>query len=346
MPPTLRSSSSRDGSTAPQGRDTDTVVLDEGTRDSQSSNVTRHTQLEDLVRSQAEQIQRQSELSRGHSEQLSGQSEQLSELRQMFAELLSKLTPRGAEGPTQGGSHGERSSGEAGAIEGLNHSDTASVTSDPPKSRKQRVASSSNISTNSSEEGFRTAQTKHKGVASVINQYGPETGDTCHLYRPAIVNQIEPPTFNGDKSKARSWLKRYEDVMNINGFEDHQKFVRARAYLTGEASDWFTMATTINPDTDWYGLKTSFLKYFCGLDSKQFLRRRLDEARQKPTEHPKAYLSRVVGICKEFKPNMTEDELLKKVSQGLNINTYNSLVVLKDEDDWTLEWLADILAKL
>lgn len=323
MPYNLRSSASRDGSTEPQDRNENTAaVMDERTGGSQDSGRTPNSNLEDVIRTQGEQ---------------------LDQLRQMFEQVLSKISPRGeAYSATQVGSHGERSTGDRGSAGGTrrgNTSERGGLSHQDNSTRHEFVSASSGSSTTS-------VRSRHKVADSLLDQYGPESGDTCRSDRPLIINQIEPPIFNGDRSKARSWLKRYEDVMNVNGYGDHQKLLRARAYLSGEASQWYTKALTIKPDADWYGLKSLFLRDFCGMDSYQFLRRRLDEARQKPNEHPSTYLSRVVDICREFNPNMSEDEMLKKLANGMNQSTYNSLVMHRRYVSWTLEWLDEMFAEL
>lgn len=320
-----RSATSRDGSSE-NGDQNDTVVNEQNRNvGSQSTDRTPDSQLVELMRSQ---------------------SEQMSELRQMFEAVLTRLIPSGQEQSISGTHVSPRGTG-------CNVADTRHSDSGDYQNRTQEHRYAASISDRNHQDDLDSVdfQTARRGAdePSVLDEYGPVLPPRHRkspVVKTAIVNQIEPPTFNGDRSKARSWLKKFEDVMNINGFEDDQKLMRARAYLTDEASQWFTMALQIKPDTDWYGLKASFLQHFCGLDSIRLLRRKLDEAKQRSNEHPSTYLARVIDTCKEFDPNMTEDTMLHKIAQGMNEDTYNNLVMHKGMDDWTLSWLAEKLAQL
>ena len=57
---------------------------------------------------------------------------------------------------------------------------------------------------------------------------------------PLPINQIESPSFNGERALARKWLIDYEKIMAVNTYSDEQKLTRIIAYVSGEASDWLT----------------------------------------------------------------------------------------------------------
>lgn len=127
--------------------------------------------------------------------------------------------------------------------------------------------------------------------------------------------------------------------MDINGYEDDQKLKRARAYMKDEASQWHPTRLHLDKELDWWTLKSAFLRHFCGADMTAILRRKLEEARQTKHEHPATYFVRVVDLCKKFKPNMADREIVSKINQGLNNNTYNILSSSKPEEEWSIKWL-------
>ena len=153
------------------------------------------------------------------------------------------------------------------------------------------------------------------------------------------INQLNPPNFSGDRAQARSWLRQYEDIMNVNGYNDEHKLKRARAYLSGEASQWYNTRMRLDKNIDWHALKASFLRHFCGIDGMAILRKKLSEIRQKQDEHPSSYLVRVIDLCMEFNPKMSDMDLVTRVSQGLNDDTFNHLAAVRDREDWTIDWI-------
>lgn len=159
---------------------------------------------------------------------------------------------------------------------------------------------------------FRSCHERHPELRSSPNpsqiytrHYNPGTMPSSSLIP---INQIEPPTFDGDRARARAWLKKYESIMDINGYDDDQKLKRARAYLTGEAEQWFNTSMRLMQDPNWYSLKASFTRHFCGTDGMVNLRRRLADVRQQRDEHPNSFLVRAVDLCLEYQPRMADHD--------------------------------------
>lgn len=163
------------------------------------------------------------------------------------------------------------------------------------------------------------------------------------ISNPIPINQINPPEFNGDKTQARHWLKKYDDIMNINGYNDEQKLKRAYSYMTGEAHDFFMVTTWKEPQLDWYTFTNRFISYFCGFDGRNQLRKKLENSRQKPKEHPNTYLMRVIRLCLEYDTHMSERDMIRRFINGLSELTQNILVASKPNiDDWTIQWLQSV----
>lgn len=163
---------------------------------------------------------------------------------------------------------------------------------------------------------------------------------------PAVINQINPPSFDGDRSKARSWLKEYSIIMDINSYSDKQKLIRARAYMKGDASSWINTTIHLNPHLDWTTFKDKFLRQFCGADGNAEIARRLDTARQRPDEHPSFYMCRIIDLCIELDPKMTEAEMLRRVSRGLREDIVNHLYMVRDDPNvWSIDWLTNVFSR-
>lgn len=164
------------------------------------------------------------------------------------------------------------------------------------------------------------------------------------LVQPHLIpiNQINPDKFNGERSKARVWLKNYEDTMNINHYDDAEKLVRARAYLLDEASHWYSTTLCLEPDLNWCGFKDFFLRHFCGSDRIAELRKKLSENKQKPYEHPSTFLVRTTDLCLQFKPHMSHTELTDRVVSGLRGDVINLLIASKPQTEWTIKWLRSV----
>lgn len=157
-----------------------------------------------------------------------------------------------------------------------------------------------------------------------------------------VLNQICPPDFHGDKSKAREWLRDYEAAMRINNYTNEQRLERASAYLKGPAKDWFYGTSRLHQDLDWYSFKNRFLKHFCGADGRDQLRKKLEESRQKHDEHPSEYMMRIMSLCTQYDPDMSNEELVRRIARGLSTDIVNMLSISKQQNQWTLNWLNSV----
>lgn len=282
-------------------------------------------------------------------ELLQQQAESINGLRTMFEQVLkvfqeSIVTNRGRQVP-----------------QGIPSEDRSNVGSLDPTGNVANQLPNSNAATGENQPVADDLESLPSGNSSLSSSPSPspdsersKSSAKSHRYSPKIyrnlmedppepnftvINQIPPPTFNGDRAQARAWLRKYEDIMEINGYNDDQKRKRAGAYMKDEASQWLATRLYIDRDLDWWTLKSAFLRHFCGADERTLLRRKLDEAKQKPNEHPSSYLVRIVDLCKEFKPDMSDAEMVSKIASGLNTNTYNILASTLPKDRWSTKWL-------
>lgn len=161
--------------------------------------------------------------------------------------------------------------------------------------------------------------------------------------RPVIVNQINPDPFSNDGTKAKQWYEDYNTKMNINGYTDEEKFQRIRAYLKGEAADWFDITKMEETDFTWANLKPKFLKYFCGMDTRHIAEQKLNSVKQAKHEHPTKYLVRILKLCHEFDNNMSNSEKTRRIMNGLLPQFRNCLLSNKNKRDWTISWLKETL---
>lgn len=186
----------------------------------------------------------------------------------------------------------------------------------------------------------------HLSSTIIEGEYNPDIGQPSHQTL-GVINQINPPNFNGNRSEARSWLNEYDQTMNINGYGEYQKLNRVRAYLKGEASKWFTATLRLEPDLDWYAFKNRFIQNYCGYNAKIKLIDELREAAQNQREHPNTYFNRIVSICMEYEPSMSDDELKSRVIHGMNNSTYNLLLASKDNiEKWSIQWIRSMFQGL
>lgn len=172
--------------------------------------------------------------------------------------------------------------------------------------------------------------------------YGPGTPHQVHP--PAIINQIHPENYEGDKGKARHWIRHYERTMRVNGYSDRQKLLRAIAYLKGPALCWYNVTTARNTDLDWYGFKAKFLDHFCGFSGQAILAEKIASAKQEQNEHPKHYMMRIMDMCLEHNPNISEQELMIKVHKGMRAEYAHNLTPAKPVSLWTIDWLSEVFS--
>lgn len=228
---------------------------------------------------------------------------------------------------------------------------------DEESDREETGTSSKNGSDEQNERPKASVETKTKPAGSTINIDLNRLSST-HIEnpfpygcgnitsnQPQVINQLEPNKFDGDRNKALSWFREYNSIMNVNGYGDEQKLRRAIAYLTDDASNWYNVIIDMEPDLDWYCFETRFKEHFCGADGRALLQRKLDEARQKPDEHPSKYLMRILNLCIEFDKNMSDSERTRRVARGLNDDIVNSLIVAKTKPEWTINWLMRVFSE-
>lgn len=189
-----------------------------------------------------------------------------------------------------------------------------------------------------------SSETSEAANVAPISSTRIEAHDDVAVRQAIPINQINPETFDGDKTRARAWISEYENLMRINGYDGQQKVSRALAYLTGPARSWYNVTMNLNKRLEWPGFKREFLKHFCGADGKAQLRKKLDESVQHSDEHPSTFVMRILDLCLQLNCNMTEQEKIDRISNGLDVDIVNQLQLVKDPDDWSLEWLMKSLS--
>lgn len=158
------------------------------------------------------------------------------------------------------------------------------------------------------------------------------------------INQLEPPKFNGDRASAREWLRGYNNVMNINGYNDDQKLKRALAYMTGEGSNWLTATLRLEKDLDWRTFRDQFFTHFCGADGQDILRKKLDQTKQKADESPSTFMVRMIDLCLQYDQAMSDQELTRRIANGLRDEIHNGLLNVKPRSEWSPAWFKSVFA--
>ena len=191
------------------------------------------------------------------------------------------------------------------------------------------------------------AQTGHL-TPSLMNQYGADVAHGCDFAnsQPIPINQISPPRFDGDRAKARKWLKKYTNIMSINGYTDVGKYDRVSAYLDGEAWNCWVTEKRLRPNSDWYSFRNRFLTCFLGGETMGLLSKKVDATRQKSDESAYSYFTRVTELCLEYNPDMPDSELVNRIANGFLPEIYNALVLQRKKQDWTLSWLSENVLEL
>lgn len=160
------------------------------------------------------------------------------------------------------------------------------------------------------------------------------------------INQINPPSFNGDRTTARQWLQDYESIMEINGYADDQKLKRARAYLTGDALNFFKVTLNDDPELDWWTFSSQFLGYFCGVDGKSQIRKKLENCKQQDKEHPNVFMMRTLELCLQLDKHLEEQQKVKYIARGLKRPIKNILVTSRPVSQWTTKWLRSVFDEM
>lgn len=161
-----------------------------------------------------------------------------------------------------------------------------------------------------------------------------------------IVNQIPPPTFNGDRGKAAEWLHSYDNIMSINGYDARARLARVSAYITGPGTDWFETSRYISKFKDWSDFKNRFKKQYLGISNSTILRRKLNDTRQQSNEHPSVFMARVVNLCRKVNHDMPDSEKIEYITIGLRDDVTTILLAAKPRTQWSLLWLQDFLQDL
>lgn len=200
-------------------------------------------------------------------------------------------------------------------------------------------------------KSLETTQEQIKLMASQSSYYqtAEPHQDSYSMYRPyvsqpaspIVINQINPSSYSGDETTARSWINEYQSFMNINGYSDEQKIIRARAYLKGRGADWYDV--TDLKGLSWTEFKKRFLEDFSGSDSYSLALQKLDDARQMRGERPNQYLIRLLKLCNDVDRSMNEREIIRRFTKGLNTTIFNSLLAAKPINLWNIEWLRQTL---
>jgi len=133
--------------------------------------------------------------------------------------------------------------------------------------------------------------------------------------------------------------------MDINGYSDAQKLKRVPAYLKGEARQWVNTILFLEPELNWSTFKVRFMKGFCENMGADLFRKKLKDARQTLSEPPTAYLVRIVDICREFRSNMSERDIVSELAEGMTSSTFNMLSGLKPRREWSISWIMEIMTR-
>lgn len=189
----------------------------------------------------------------------------------------------------------------------------------------------------SSHSGYKTPMVN---IPASTHLNGLAHASHLNSFSPMVINQIDPGTFGGDHSKAAEWLHNFDNVMSVNSYSSQQKLIRVSAYLTGSAAAWFRSEQFMRKFKDWADFKDRFFRCFCGSSSGMTLRKLVNN-QQGHSEHVSTYFSRTVDMCAKFKKNMSQEEIIEFLVNGLQPSVLKSLVASKRRHKWTLEWLAE-----
>lgn len=158
------------------------------------------------------------------------------------------------------------------------------------------------------------------------------------------LNTIQPPKFKGDRASARTWLTEYDSIMDANGCTEAKKVIKARAYMIDHGRSWYNVTSAMYSDLDWKTFKRQFLLDFCGPNAVEQLRSKLDATSQTSGEHPKDFAVRLLDLCIQVDPKMSETERVYRIVKGLRTHTRNMLSCINPNQDWELPQLLNLLA--
>ncbi|XP_053213836.1 uncharacterized protein LOC128397176 [Panonychus citri] len=141
------------------------------------------------------------------------------------------------------------------------------------------------------------------------------------------------PTFRGDdNSNAKAWMKKFETISEHFEWSDDQKRLRFKSHLAGPAANWYYLRVEQAEITEFSSIKERFIGDFTGEDQLEKMKRR----KLNKFEKIQSYVYDKVGLCKEVNKNMTEDEILNYIYEGMPVKLRNAICIAGPKDYYEL----------
>lgn len=130
------------------------------------------------------------------------------------------------------------------------------------------------------------------------------------------VSAKEPTIFDPSKDSINMWLKKYELISKINGWEEEDKLDYVSSYLSEQCiSWWLKVADGIRK---WSDAKELLLKQFTNMQQKFLLKQEFEDCRQLDNENVTSFSSRLQLAALAYDENTTEEDIKKRFMLGVS----------------------------
>ncbi|RWR99046.1 hypothetical protein B4U79_17084, partial [Dinothrombium tinctorium] len=152
-------------------------------------------------------------------------------------------------------------------------------------------------------------------------------------------------SFNGTPNQdAARWLEEFDYVAATNNWSDKARIDRLPLYLEGIARDWYNIFVK-NKRLKWIDVEALFKRYFLPSDYSEYLKAQMLQRLQRIGELTAHYVCAKLALCYRYNEQMTEEEVLKHVMQGLHPDISRSVLMQDPKTIDQLLKLAEMVEK-
>lgn len=160
-------------------------------------------------------------------------------------------------------------------------------------------------------------QQSSESTGQILAIEGQPTTSSGQVVELKHINIMLPPKFDGDSSKAISWLMDYKEIMAINKWSESDSLNYVRQSLTNAAKAWYRSIWFESVPSSWSNFDKEFKIAFLRGNSSDSLRAQLRRLKQTKDMDPMTYYYKTMELCMMIDRKMSEEDKIQQVIDNM-----------------------------
>lgn len=163
-----------------------------------------------------------------------------------------------------------------------------------------------------------------------MNRIRNEFNNSLNRYPAPSIKQ-----FSGEGTdQAGIWLEKFETQADSLKLDENTKLIKFPTYLTGFAASWYVVKIKSKKGSEgeiktYKDLRECFLNEF---ENDDRLFNQILTRKQRADEGTHCYVMKMAELCKTYKGNITDDEVIRYIKAGLLPHIRQAMIPTKPKD--------------